>query len=101
MEEPIPSWLEVHLVYNDRVEKVPVDPELILNCLENECLHDYYETYVKSLIGLDAKLVKVEIHQLKGGIVVLYDTTKNKAHLVLHRKDLDPLKLIDAIGRRS
>jgi len=97
LEEPIPSWLEVHLVYNDRVEKVLVDPELILNCLENECLHDYYETYVKSLIGLDASLIKAEVHQLKGGIVVSYDTTKTKAYLVLHRKDLDPLELVNVI----
>lgn len=98
MEEPVPSWLEVHLVYDNSLRRVPADPELILSCLEEYCLKEYYNTYVKELVGLDVGDMEIKLYQLKGGIVVAYNLRgQRKAYLVVHRKDADPLSLVKSL----
>lgn len=98
MEEPVSSWLKVHIVYNNSIKLVPADPELILNCLEEYCLKEYYNTYVKELVGMNVGDMKVELYQLKGGVVVAYNLrSQHRVYLVVHRRDIDPLSLVKSI----
>ncbi len=92
MEEPIPSWLKVHLIVDDKTIELPVDPETILSCLDKECLEDYYQTYIAEHLNKQ-KPLKTTVKETRGGITIEYTLKNKKAYIIIHRADINPQNL--------
>ncbi len=93
MEEPVPSWLKVHLVVNDKAIELPIDPETILNCLDNECLKDHYQTYIAEHLDKNEPN-KTIVKEVRGGIIIEYHIGEKKAYIIVHRADINPQQII-------
>ncbi len=102
MEEPLPSWLEVHVRINGNWIKLPVDPLFILDeCSDEECLADFFETHIRDLVekhyGKNIRIKKVDIALSKKGLKTIYTIETNRGLevivLVVHRRDIKPSQI--------
>ncbi len=99
MEEPLPSWLEVHVKIDDHWIKLPVDPLFLIDeCGDEECLLDFFETHIRDLVekyyGKDIVVEKVDYTLSRKGLKTVYtvktDGNVKTVLLVVHRRDVDP-----------
>lgn len=103
MEEPLPSWLEVHVRINSNWIKLPVDPLFLLDeCSDEDCLADFFETHIRDLVekyhGRVVKVERIDFALSKKGLKTIYtiETGKGleKIILVVHRRDVSPSQVI-------
>lgn len=102
LEEPLPSWLEVHVKIKDSWIKLPVDPLFLLDeCGDEECLTDFFETHVRDLVekhyGGSIRVKKVDITLTRKGLKTVYtvETSRGLEYIVLvvHRRDVSPSQI--------
>ncbi len=103
MEEPLPSWLEVHVRVNGKWFKLPVDPLFLLDeCIDEECLADFFETHIRELAekhyGEGIRVKKIDFALSRKGLKTIYTIESKRGIedivLVVHRRDVDPQQIL-------
>ncbi len=102
LEEPLPSWLEVHVRISGNWIKLPVDPLFLLDeCSDEECLADFFETHIRDLVekqyGKNIRIKKIDFTLSRKGLKTIYTVETNRGLenivLVVHRRDISPSQI--------
>ena len=92
------TWIRVSVVRDKVVKEVLADASEFLECdVDSECLIELFKVHVTPIIGLpsEVKVTNTKVLDVSGGRIIEYEVQNiGKILVIIHRADIDPLKLV-------
>ncbi|MEM0026425.1 MAG: hypothetical protein QXT53_00625 [Ignisphaera sp.] len=88
------AGFRTELVTDNSVFNVYCDPDEILECSDNVCALDIYNTCLADVTNVGIEQVRVDaIKFVKGGKIIIYDANNKKYCLCVHRYEISGIEL--------
>jgi len=99
LPEPEITYFELTLIRGNTSKKVLLDVESVIGCEDPECARELLEMCIgdEELTDL-GELKNLEIVALSHGKAFVYNFSRDRVLLVLHRRDVDVWAVIRSVG---
>lgn len=88
------AGFRTELIVDNNVFNVYCDPDEILECNDDACALDIYNTCLVDVISIGVEKVRVDaIKFAKGGKIIVYDVSDKKYCLCVHRYEISGIEM--------